>query len=178
MKFPNPNFRPALCLDLDGTVRYSKSGEFIYGPDDIALFGGIGDRIRAYIDEGFLIIGVSNQGGVAHGFKTVEQVDSEMDATEALFDPPVFDVIYYSTDDDRGTVEPYCHRSLLRKPGYGMLVKAELDFYSDDAITIDWNNSLFVGDRGEDRQCAESAGIAFQWAVDFHAGREVRCSDD
>lgn len=37
---PN-DVRPALCLDLDGTIRYSKNGDFINGPEDVALFEGV-----------------------------------------------------------------------------------------------------------------------------------------
>jgi histidinol phosphatase-like enzyme len=47
-----------------------------------------------------------------------------------------------------------------------MLVLCEMKA-RDIEIIIDWDHSLMVGDREEDRECAERAGIAFQWADDF-----------
>jgi D-glycero-D-manno-heptose 1,7-bisphosphate phosphatase len=174
LNFTNPLFRPALCLDMDGTVRYAKSGGFIKGCDDIALFDGIEDRILAYKDRGFLIYGVSNQGGIAHGHRTSEQVKKEFAATLALFSQPhPFERIVYCPSDPRGNVEPYCYRSLMRKPDYGLLVIVVYQKFEEDGTVIDWLNSLFVGDREEDQQCAANAGIPFQWAEDFRAGAEV-----
>jgi histidinol phosphatase-like enzyme len=56
--------RPALCLDFDGTIRKSKSGTFIKDEKDIELMPGIEKIIWMYRNMGFLIIGISNQGGV------------------------------------------------------------------------------------------------------------------
>lgn len=34
-------------------------------------------------------------------------------------------------------------------------------------IVIDWDNSLFVGDRPEDEQCAKNANIQFKYIDQF-----------
>jgi phosphoglycolate phosphatase-like HAD superfamily hydrolase len=47
-----------------------------------------------------------------------------------------------------------------------MLVHAE-ESMIEEGIIPDWDNSLFVGDRPEDEECAKSAGIPFMWAHDF-----------
>lgn len=158
--------KPALCLDLDGTVRYSKSGEFIEGPKDIALFEGVEEKVWQYRGEGYLIIGISNQAGVAYGFKSFLQVEAELEATLALFARNPFHIVKQCYHHPQGKVEPYNHRSLLRKPDIGMLAIAEVDAYKA-GVVVDWDNSLFVGDRPEDEECAKRAGIRFIWADEF-----------
>lgn len=157
---------PAVCLDLDGTVRYSRNGEFINKPEDVALFPDVEDVLWRYRHQGFLIFGISNQGGVAFGHKTVIDNIREVEATvDAFFENP-FHIIKTCLHHPAGTVEPYCHRSLLRKPEVGMLALCELEAWESGFI-VDWDNSLFVGDRPEDEQCAKNAGISFRWANEF-----------
>lgn len=158
-------FKPALLLDLDGTVRKSKTGKFISGPSDIEILPNVEERITEYKDKGYLIIGITNQGGVAHGFKTVQAVARESIHTHQLLNNK-FDKIFACLAMEDGCNQAYAYKSLLRKPYYGMLVHAEL-FFFHKGIIIDWNNSLMVGDRAEDGFCAASAEIAFMQAVDF-----------
>jgi D-glycero-D-manno-heptose 1,7-bisphosphate phosphatase len=172
--------RPALCLDLDGTVRYSKAGKFINKPEDIALFDGVEGKIREYRDKGYLIFGITNQGGVAFGIKTPMDIKAELDAMIALFENGnPFHIIKACYHHEDGKIEPYKHRSLLRKPGVGMLAICESDAFEAGYI-VDWDNSIFVGDRPEDEQCATRAGIPFQWADMFFGNREplgiLRCA--
>src|SRR4028118_1129431 len=49
-----------------------------------------------------------------------------------------------------------------RKPGYGMILVAA------QGLT-DLSNCWMVGDRPEDQQCAEAAGVKFVWASVMHA---------
>ena len=158
---------PALCLDLDGTVRYSKNGEFINSPDDIALFDGVEEQIWEYRDKGYLILGITNQGGVAFGFKSVSGYDAEIEVMTSLFSRGnPFNIITACFHHEDGTVEPFCHGSLLRKPNSGMLALCEVEAY-ERGIIVDWDNSIFVGDRPEDEQCAANAGVSFLWANEF-----------
>jgi len=65
---PNHKVKPALCLDFDGTIRRSKSGEtFINNAADIELMPGVEKLIWRYREMGYVILGISNQAGVAHG---------------------------------------------------------------------------------------------------------------
>jgi D-glycero-D-manno-heptose 1,7-bisphosphate phosphatase len=158
--------KPALCLDFDGTIRYSMSGEFIDGPDDIELFADVEEKLWRWRDIGYLLLGISNQGGVAYGFKTPHDIENELDATMALFEKNPFHMVKMCYHHEGGKIEPYNTRSMLRKPDIGMLVLCEYECF-ENGYMIDWANSLFVGDRPEDQECARNAGIAFQWAWDF-----------
>lgn len=158
--------KPALCLDLDGTVRYSKSGEFIKTPDDIVLFDGVEEKLWEYRNKNYLILGISNQGSVAYGIKTFHQVNDEIEQMNTLFERNPFHLIKFCLNHEKGKVFPYNLRSLYRKPDIGMLAQCEFEAFGA-GIVIDWNNSLFVGDRPEDEECAKRAGIVFQWAWQF-----------
>jgi D-glycero-D-manno-heptose 1,7-bisphosphate phosphatase len=158
--------KPALCLDLDGTVRYSKSGKFINKPQDIALFDGVEEKIWEYRKAGYLIFGITNQGSVAYGLKTPADYEAEIETMLGLFKLNPFHIIKCCFHHENGKTEPYNHRSLLRKPGTGMLVLCEIDAWEAGFI-VDWDNSLFVGDRLEDKQCALNADVEFQWAHKF-----------
>jgi len=159
--------KPALCLDFDGTIRRSKSGQtFIQNFNDIELMPNIEKLIWRYRNMGWLILGISNQAGVAHGFKLPLEIEHEMDTTLKLFKQNPFHIVKFCYHDGKGKIEPYNHRSLLRKPDIGMLAIMESEAWNEGFV-IDWDNSLFVGDRLEDEQCAKNAGIAFRHIDSF-----------
>jgi D-glycero-D-manno-heptose 1,7-bisphosphate phosphatase len=160
-----------LCLDLDGTVRRSKSGKtFIEGPDDVEIIPGMKELIWNYRDQDYMVYGITNQGGVAMGFKTYNEMAEEIYKTENLLRKEPFEHCFHSIMaccmHADGQVPEYSYRSLCRKPYIGMLVQIE-DRILEVGDLPDWDNSLFVGDRPEDEQCAKSAGIPFMWAHDF-----------
>src|ERR1700744_287501 len=146
--------KKALILDFDGTIRRSKSGKtFIEGPEDIELIPGVERLIWRYRQMGYLICGLSNQGGVAHGFKSHQKCQIEMETTLEMFSGGnPFHTVKWCMHDGKGKVEPWNHRSLGRKPDIGLLYEMEVEAYDKDGIIIDWDNSLFVGDRSEDEE--------------------------
>lgn len=165
---PHIKIKPALCLDWDGTIRRSKSGAtFIKDQADIEIMPGIEKAIWAYRKMGYLIVGISNQGGVAFGFKTPSQINLERDATLSLFQNNPFHIVKMCYHMEGGKVHPYKYRSMLRKPNIGMLAVAEMDAWNDGFVMIDWDKSLFVGDRPEDEECAKNANISFKHVDTF-----------
>jgi D-glycero-D-manno-heptose 1,7-bisphosphate phosphatase len=166
---PSHKVVPALCLDFDGTIRRSRNGNtFIKNYQDIELMPGIEEKIWSFRNKGFLILGISNQAGVAHGFKLPMEVELEMQTTFDLFKRNPFHIAKHCYNDGKGNIEPYNHRSLLRKPDIGMLAIMEAEAYNNGFV-IDWDKSLFVGDRQEDEQCANRAGIPFHH-IDYFEG--------
>ena len=164
-----PNFKvlPALCLDLDGTVRRNKDGDpFSKDLEQMELMPGIEDLIYAFREKGYMIVGITNQAGVAHGHKTPDDVMNEIHHMFSLFKQNPFNIIKACFHDGKGTVAPYNYRSLHRKPDIGMLAMAEFDAFEAGYI-IDWDNSLFVGDRKEDQACANNANVEFMYIDSF-----------
>jgi D-glycero-D-manno-heptose 1,7-bisphosphate phosphatase len=162
--------RPALCLDLDGTIRYSKNGEFINGAGDVAVFPDVEKKLWEFRDEGFLVFGISNQGGVAFGHKTTIDVDEELSVTLLAFEKNPFHIVKCCFHHEHGSVEPFNHRSLLRKPDIGMLALCEAEVF-EHGYVVDWDRSVFVGDRPEDEELAANARLEFVHANQFF-GRE------
>lgn len=166
--------KPALFLDLDKTVRYNSEDPdgFINDAETIALYEDVEDKIWEYKNDGFLVIGITNQGGVAFDHKSIEQAKQEVVATIKLFERNPFDHIYISPYHEDGHIKPYNRRSLLRKPHIGMLAIAENDFATAYGIYIDLDNSILVGDRKEDEECARNANITFVHSDTFF-GRSI-----
>lgn len=173
---------PALCLDLDGTVRGSKSGARFgpTSPEDVELLPNVSARVALARDKGFYVVGVSNQGVVAYGSKTEIEVEAIALATRHAFPlgDPFHDLFmaYGMGEDMGGKVAPHNVRSLLRKPNHGMLVLAEMRA-RNGGILIDWDRSIMVGDRPEDEGCARAAGVTFQWAWQFFGWPEPTRGD-
>lgn len=175
---PERNFKvqPALCLDLDGTIRFSANGTFINKPDDVRLYPDVEAKLWKWREKGYLLFGISNQGGVAFGHKTAQGNDAEIEAMFALFDRNPFHVVKCCYHDPRGKIAPWNHRSLLRKPDVGMLALCEVEAFQG-GYSVDWDHSLMVGDRPEDQELATRAGIGFQWAWEFFSRPEPKASD-
>lgn len=162
---------PAACFDLDGTIRYSANGIYIETPEDIRLYPEVDQKLWELRKAGYLLFGISNQGGVAYGKKSEQDVANELIRTFELFpNGNPFHIVKTCYHMEGGTHEPYNIRSLMRKPYYGMLVLCEQEAIMK-GWALDWNNSFFVGDRDEDRQCAEAAGIKFYEANEYFGRR-------
>jgi HAD superfamily hydrolase (TIGR01662 family) len=160
--------KPALCVDLDGTVRFNKDDPegFINRAEEVAVYPDVEAVLWKWRDRGYLIFGVSNQGGVAYGFKTPAIVQGELARTFELFRRNPFHAVRQSFHCPEGTVEPYRYRSLCRKPDVGMLALLESEAF-DAGYVVDWDRSIVVGDREEDRELANRAGTDFLWADNF-----------
>jgi D-glycero-D-manno-heptose 1,7-bisphosphate phosphatase len=167
--------RKLLLLDCDGTIRRPKtyahgSGaqvhhEFIESPTDQELIPGAAEAIaRCTVTGNWSVVGISNQGGVAAGKKSLSDACEEQRYTlelcpllmAILFCPDWDGEICYRTRLPFGTQRVHHFVGQYRKPGPGMLLEAAY-LYKADTL-------LYVGDRPEDQQAAMNAGIDFLWA--------------
>ncbi|MEQ8465386.1 HAD-IIIA family hydrolase [Coleofasciculus sp. E1-EBD-02] len=159
-----------LLLDMDGTLREPLSEQqYFQHPQDQRIIAGAEIAVRAYKDD-WIMVGITNQGGVAAGHKSMEECVKEQQYTLELF--PELREIYFCPDF-KGTT---CFRvtrdnvhnhsqtkwsGQYRKPRSGMLQLAMVRHKHTPS------NSLYVGDRPEDEQAAQRAGVSFQWAEDW-----------
>lgn len=166
---------PILFLDIDGTVRHGPAelGRFVNRPEDVRVFPEAVPLMRQWRAEGGRIIGVSNQGGIALGYATAEDVTAAMEETyrqtEGLFDL----IRHCPHHPDALSVE--MARCWCRKPAPGLLISAatELAVLHEDEY-YPAHLALMVGDRPEDEQCARAANVGFLWA---HQWRETAWQD-
>lgn len=161
---------PVLYVDLDGTVRHGKDelGRFVSGPDDVAIFPEAVEMMRRWKAAGGRIIGVSNQGGIALGYMTIEDNLATMVRTQEL-SGGLFDKIAWCSHHPDAQ-HPEMARCWCRKPAPGLLIEASLSLAERCQSEIyPPYMALMVGDRSEDQECAHIASIDFEWAVDWRA---------
>lgn len=185
-----------LICDKDGTlVRPKSGGTFVQHPEDQELIQGVAETIARYVAEGWTIVIASNQGGVSAGYKTLDEAAKEMqfcmkeltpEVDMGMFCPDNGDTIYHlatsASKDGRIVWYPRSENywdiegmSMFRKPDPGMIEFAKYYFesgaYSFPAAKYGRNvvvtEILFVGDRPEDQQAAQAAGVNFMWASEW-----------
>ena len=170
-----------LILDLDGTVRlgFDELGRFVNGPEDVAIFPEVVDRMRDFKARNGRIIGVTNQGGIALGHTTEQAVIEGLLRTDALTGPGTFDALQYcphfpvTVELDETDVKRFTP-CWCRKPRPGMVITALRELqgrYRDECYPPEY--AVVVGDRDEDQGLARSLGVEFRWAKDW---REVGLS--
>ena len=155
--------RPALFLDLDGTVRETLSGRVHpMEPWDQRLRPGVAARLREYRARGYTIVGVTNQGAVGLGWLSEDEVEEINRRLADELAPGLFDLILYSPYHPHARLPAYRHQAHWRKPSPGMAFEAR------DRLGLDLAASIMVGDMESDRLFAQSAGIGtFAWARAF-----------
>lgn len=172
----------AIFLDIDGTLTGTISGEtFKQHSQDVLVLPGVEKALQYYQNQtpNWIMIGISNQGGVGAGYKSIEDAIAEMKYTLKLL--PQLSAIYFCPDfagqacwridrtvefivseiDRIGNFDPMIREGNLiyRKPGAGMVFQAAKEF------GIDLTQSWYVGDRSEDEQCAIAAGVQYMDAT-------------
>jgi D-glycero-D-manno-heptose 1,7-bisphosphate phosphatase len=178
-----------IFFDLDGTLRETISGKtFINEPHDQKAIEGTQKALAYYQEKGFVLIGITNQGGVAAGHKSMESTIEEQRITLELF--PELSEIFFCTNysgescwqisdgnvplDFGAPVDGNGSKISCRKPAHGMILVAARPL-------AELKDCWMIGDRPEDQQCAEAAGVKFVWASVMHAKfagsgmREVEC---
>jgi D-glycero-D-manno-heptose 1,7-bisphosphate phosphatase len=174
-----------LLVDLDGTIREPLSGEkFIQHPQDQRIIKGADKAIAYYHSLGWVVIGISNQGGVAAGRKQLSDAIAEAEYTLELF--PHLLCIYLCPDFrgnhcwlvPRGYEAKPVHQDwaaefagTFRKPGAGMLKAAMKNHGGLDCEKDCW----YIGDRSEDEEAAMRAGVQY---MDADIWRDRFCTGE
>ena len=155
----------ALLLDLDGTIRRPTSGKFIEDPNDQEPIEGAIKTMEIYHQEGWIVIGCSNQGGVAAGHKSLKSAIEEQRKTLEIF--PLLSYIYFCPDFEGNLCYGVSRENIdliheirkeflgqFRKPNCGM-ISAALKCFKNPS------KALMVGDQLADEEAAAFAGIRF-----------------
>jgi len=144
--------RPAVFLDRDGTM-IDEAG-YLSSLDQVRWFPGTKDAIRLLNRAGFLVIVITNQGGIALGLfddAFVKMVHASMDAELAASGAKV-DGWYYCPHHPNAVIPELRGPCPCRKPGHAMIDAACADFQ------IDLARSWVIGDRERDVAMAPAVG--------------------
>lgn len=161
--------RPAVFLDRDDTLIANaglpapafaggRAGD-LADPAFVSLLPGVHGACVELRRAGFVLVVVSNQGVVARGGATVEQVEATNARLAELLDDPdrpgcsLVERVYYCPWHPGGTVEPFNVEHPWRKPSPGMLLAAA------DDLGLDLAASWLVGDAERDLEAGRRAGL-------------------
>ena len=158
----------AIFLDRDGVLNHERH-DYICRVEDFEVLEYQIPPLKKFYDEGYLLIVITNQGGIALKRYTEEAL-AEMH--QILFDTykkqgVEFKDAYHCPHHP--TVNDPC---LCRKPGSGMLLDAIAKYDIDPAL------SVMIGDKPRDVEAANAAGvkgilIAPDQQIDYDKVRDV-----
>ena len=144
----------ALLLDYDGTLRESTGpNPWPEDPDHVKVMSGRKEKLQEYIDQGYLMLGVSNQSAIAKGTLSIEVAEACFQRTNELLG---IDIEFMFCPHKVPPISCYC-----RKPGVGIGVEFIEKHKLDPAQCI------MVGDMTSDKTFAKRCGFQFVHANDF-----------
>jgi D-glycero-D-manno-heptose 1,7-bisphosphate phosphatase len=129
----------AVFLDRDGVINQER-GHYTYGLEEFILNDGLFEALKVFQDKGFLLIVITNQGGIAKGLYSnadVEILHNYLIETLTKKGIHLTEIYYCPHHPDTGIC-------LCRKPGSLMLEKALARF------DIEASKSYFIGDNERD----------------------------
>lgn len=138
----------AVFLDRDGVIN-RELGRYCENTDEFLINDGVGTAIKMLKDAGYLVIVISNQGGIAKGIYTQDDV---LDMHSKFYKyleshKTTVDDFYFCPHHDKFT------KCLCRKPNTLLFEKAMA------VHKIDPSKSYMIGDGERDVEAAEKVGI-------------------
>lgn len=138
----------AVFLDRDGVLN-REIGDYVCRVDDFVVNPGVGECLRKFADKGYLLIMISNQGGIAKGRYTLEELGrmhqillDELDRHGVGFAE-----MYFCRH------HPQYTQCLCRKPLSLFFEKAIARFQLDPDLCV------MIGDTERDIVAANGAGV-------------------
>ncbi len=146
---------PAVFLDRDNTL-IANDGD-LGDPDRVHLLDGVAKGARELREAGYRLVVITNQGGVARGAFTEDDVDAVHQRIASLIveqsgGTQVIDRFYYCPYHPEAPLEEYRREHPWRKPNAGMLLQAAQD------MNLDLSQCWMVGDQARDIQARAAAG--------------------
>lgn len=161
------------CNGLPAPPPPGKAGDLV-DPRLVELLPGVFEACSRLVAEGFRLVVVSNQGGVARGAATLGRVEEVNDRVRALLTPeggePLVQAFYYCP------FHPVAHVARFsageadhpwRKPHAGMLLAAA------EELNLDLERSWMVGDAERDIEAGMGAGLARERCLRVGEGGDV-----
>jgi len=158
----------AVFLDRDGTIITER--HYLHDPRKVALIRGAAEAIRRLSREGYLIVMVTNQSGVARGLfqeDAVEKVNCQIQRLLRLEGAEI-DAAYYCPHHPKGRVVRYACRCDCRKPRPGMGYRAAKE------LDIDLSGSYMIGDKREDILFGQNCGMKNSFLVSTGYGNDAQ----
>lgn len=139
----------AVFFDRDGTINSDEGHYYIYKPEDFVFNPGVIEGMKKLQDAGYLLFVITNQGGIAKGLYTHEDVRKVHERMCAELEQHGIKLtkIYYCPHHES------VKSCVCRKPSPYMVNRAIEEF------NLDKRHSWLIGDGNRDIECAEAAGV-------------------
>ncbi len=155
--------KPAVFLDRDNTI-IRNDGD-LGDPAQVEMIQGSAMAIASLCGLGFKVFVVTNQGGVARGKYTEEDVDAVHDRLREMVEHAAngarIEGFYFCPYHPEGTVKKYKREHDDRKPRPGMILRAA------EEHGLDLTRSWMVGDGLRDVAAGNAAGCRTIWVNGF-----------
>jgi len=149
----------ALILDYDGTLRKTKSGDkFPIVKEDVEILPNRAEILKQYKKQGYLLLGVSNQSGIAKGLLSLDQAEKIFEHTNKLLG---VDIEYKFCP--HGSFPQVCY---CRKPIPGLGVEF-VEKYKLDPVQC-----IMIGDMKTDNTFADRCGFKYIDSKEFFKEEE------
>ena len=145
--------RKALFLDRDGVINIDKG--HVHKIRDFVFIDSIFELCKKYQDDGFLIIVITNQAGIAKGMYDEHDYQKLTSWMIQQFKHKSISItkVYHCPH------HPNYSSCLCRKPSPGMILEAEKEF------NINLTESVLYGDKDSDIEAGKRAGIKNNYKV-------------
>lgn len=142
----------AVFIDKDGTL--VDDVPYNVDPRLVTFTEGAIEALQTLKQEGFKLILISNQSGVARGYFTVEALDLLVQTLRELLRKEGVDMdgFYFCPHHPDGRIPNYSTDCECRKPKPGMILSAAVEF------NIDLAQSWMIGDILNDIEAGNKAG--------------------
>lgn len=144
--------KKAVFIDKDGTL--IPDIPYNVKPELITLSANAAEGLKELQEQGFLLVIISNQPGVAYGLFTEKELVIVKVRIEQLLEKHnvTLDGFYYCPHYPEGKITAFAMQCECRKPMPGLILKAATD------IDIDLSQSWMIGDILNDVQAGNTAG--------------------
>lgn len=150
-----PRTRRGLLLDVDGTLRVTRSGaKYPTDPADVELLPNRRAVLERYREEGYALFFISNQSGIASGRTNRQAVEACFDRTVELLGLAVTEVAY--CPHQAFPIACFCRKPM---PGMAVMLMERYELSLDDLI--------IVGDMKSDADLAAGLNARYVDAKEF-----------
>nr|WP_314463460.1 D-glycero-beta-D-manno-heptose 1,7-bisphosphate 7-phosphatase [uncultured Clostridium sp.] len=141
-------------LDRDGTI--NEEVEYLHKPSDLVLLPGVSAALKRLKEQGFHLVVVTNQAGVARGYYSESDVDQLHEYMNRLLaeDGAEIDRFFFCPHHPVHGIGAYKQSCHCRKPDIGMFEMAERYFH------VDKSRSYMVGDKLLDTEAGHKYGVS------------------
>ncbi len=163
----------AIFLDRDGTL--IEEVNFLHKPEQVRWIEGVRERLAALYKQGWRLIMVTNQSGVARGYFTMDDVNKVYAYMQDTLRPygAHFQAMYCCPHHPVFSQNEADRHCSCRKPKPGMYLQAQKDW------DLDLSQSIAFGDKLTDIEAPLSLGCrCFLVGTGYGASEASKLQDD